>query len=103
MADMRVELQTHNEDRGFSDMELRCGDELHAVLEAKQGFCGRRCPRGRPGAGWRTWLVRVEAPQTFLGGVDGQTALLMASKRKEKQDRSAGPNLDRRRVLSSLA
>lgn len=37
-AEMRVELQTHSEDRGFTDMELRCGDELHVILEAKQGF-----------------------------------------------------------------
>jgi hypothetical protein len=37
-AEMRVELQTHGEDRGFTDMELRCIDELHAILEAKQGF-----------------------------------------------------------------
>ena len=37
-TDMRVALQTHGEDRGFTDMELRCGDELHAILEAKQGF-----------------------------------------------------------------
>lgn len=37
-AEMRVELQTHGEDRGFTDMDLRCGDELHAILEAKQGF-----------------------------------------------------------------
>ncbi|MBK0115440.1 MULTISPECIES: hypothetical protein [unclassified Delftia] len=37
-ADMRIELQAHSKDRGFTDMELRCGDELHAILEAKQGF-----------------------------------------------------------------
>jgi hypothetical protein len=37
-AKMRVALQHHGEDRGFTDMELRCADELHAVLEAKQGF-----------------------------------------------------------------
>ena len=37
-SEMRVELQTHGEDRGFTDMEIRCGKELHAILEAKQGF-----------------------------------------------------------------
>lgn len=37
-SDIRVALQTHGHDRGFTDMEIRCGGELHAILEAKQGF-----------------------------------------------------------------
>ncbi|RQO58510.1 hypothetical protein DBR47_12430 [Paucibacter sp. KBW04] len=36
--EIRIALQTHGHDRGFTDMEIRCGDELHAILEAKQGF-----------------------------------------------------------------
>jgi hypothetical protein len=35
---VRVALQTHGHDRGFTDMEIRCGGELHAIVEAKQGF-----------------------------------------------------------------
>lgn len=37
-SDIRVALQTHGHDRGFTDMEIRCSGELHAILEAKQGF-----------------------------------------------------------------
>jgi hypothetical protein len=37
-SDIRVALQTHGHDGGFTDMEIRCGGELHAILEAKQGF-----------------------------------------------------------------
>ena len=33
-----IRLQTHGEDRGFTDIEIRCGDEFHAVLEAKVGW-----------------------------------------------------------------
>lgn len=37
-SDIRIALQTHGHDRGFTDMEIRCGGKLHAILEAKQGF-----------------------------------------------------------------
>jgi hypothetical protein len=33
-----VSLQTHGTDKGFADVEIRCGNELHAILEAKVGF-----------------------------------------------------------------
>ena len=33
-----IRLQTHGEDRGFTDIEIRCGHEFHAVLEAKVGW-----------------------------------------------------------------
>lgn len=35
---IRISLQANGDDRGFTDMELRCADQLHAILEAKQGF-----------------------------------------------------------------
>jgi hypothetical protein len=37
-ADRFIRLQKHGEDKGFTDIEIRCGDELHAVLEAKVGW-----------------------------------------------------------------
>ena len=37
-SELRVALQTHGHDRGYTDMEIRSGGELHAILEAKQGF-----------------------------------------------------------------
>lgn len=37
-SSMRVALQTHGEDRGYTDMEIRWGAELHAIVEAKRGF-----------------------------------------------------------------
>lgn len=37
-SDIRIELQASGEDRGFTDVEIRCGSDLHAILEAKQGF-----------------------------------------------------------------
>lgn len=36
--EIRIELQASGEDRGFTDVEIRCGSELHAILEAKQRF-----------------------------------------------------------------
>lgn len=35
---IRIALQTHGLDRGFTDMEIRCGRDLHVIIEAKQGF-----------------------------------------------------------------
>lgn len=37
-SEVRISLQKSGDDRGFTDIELRCGDELHAIIEAKQGF-----------------------------------------------------------------
>ena len=31
-------LQEHGKDSGFTDLDIRCGDELHAIMEAKVGF-----------------------------------------------------------------
>jgi hypothetical protein len=36
--DRLFRLQTHAEDKGFTDMEIRCGNELHVILEAKIGW-----------------------------------------------------------------
>jgi len=50
-SEIRISLQTHGEDRGFTDMEIRCGSELHAIVEAKQGFAvptSRQLSRYRP-------------------------------------------------------
>lgn len=36
--DRLFRLQSHAADNGFTDVEIRCGDELHAILEAKIGW-----------------------------------------------------------------
>lgn len=36
--EIRIELQASGEDRGFTDVEIRCGSDLHAILEAKRSF-----------------------------------------------------------------
>jgi hypothetical protein len=36
--EVRISLQKSGDDRGFTDIELRCGDDFHAIIEAKQGF-----------------------------------------------------------------
>lgn len=41
-SEVRISLQKSGDDRGFTDIELRCGDELHAIIEAKQGLIYQR-------------------------------------------------------------
>ena len=38
VSDLRIALQKRGDDRGFTDIELRCDKALHAIVEAKQGF-----------------------------------------------------------------
>lgn len=38
VSDLRIALQKTGDDRGFTDVELRCDKTLHAIIEAKQGF-----------------------------------------------------------------
>lgn len=35
---LRITLQKSGDDRGYTDVELRCDKALHAIVEAKQGF-----------------------------------------------------------------
>ena len=37
-TDRFFRLQQPGKDKGFTDLELRCGDELHAIVEAKVGW-----------------------------------------------------------------
>ena len=38
VSDLRIALQKHGDDRGFTDVEVRCDKALHAIVEAKHGF-----------------------------------------------------------------
>jgi hypothetical protein len=38
ISDLRIALQRSGDDRGYTDIELRCGKTMHAIVEAKQGF-----------------------------------------------------------------
>ncbi len=38
VSDLRIALQKSGDDRGFTDIDLRCDKALHAIVEAKQGF-----------------------------------------------------------------
>lgn len=38
VSGLRITLQKSGDDHGYTDVELRCDKELHAIIEAKQGF-----------------------------------------------------------------
>jgi hypothetical protein len=68
ISDIRIALQKNGDDRGFTDIELRCDKALHAIVEAKQGFelpgieqLSRYRPRLREGGFEPVALVSVSA------------------------------------------
>lgn len=38
VSNLRIALQKSGNDRGYTDVELRCSNLLHAIIEAKRGF-----------------------------------------------------------------
>jgi hypothetical protein len=112
LDDVIVSLQTHGEDRGYTDVELRSGQQLHAILEAKLSWAlpsldqlNRYVDRLRNEGAKRQRLISVSAadqlyasrrlPST-LGGVGlshlswsdlqrlATKAVTLASRREEK-------------------
>lgn len=72
-ADRFIRLQKHGDDKGFTDIEIRCGDELHAVLEAKVGWqvpTAAQLRRYRP----RLDLQKLGAQKLAMVSVSSATA-----------------------------
>ncbi len=72
-GELHIHLQTRADDRGFTDIELRCGTEFEAIIEAKAGWQVpsdeqflRYCPRLATGGARQQLLVSVSAANARL-------------------------------------
>ena len=83
--DRIIRLQKHGADKGFTDLEIRCGDELHAVLEAKVGWqvpTEAQLRRYRP----RLDSQKLDASKLAMVSVSSATATLARLRLPEKID-----------------